>query len=187
MPCGTPPTRRRRLCCRVGNRSRQLERASACHRHLYRGCGGTRLLTKRFSYIAGAAGGERQRAPAFAAARMPKFFFHLTSSDETPDKIGVVLADLGAARCQAVNTIADVECGRSGRLWSVDPQSASHPSPENFPTPALPYYGTRRTTQVGHTIGAPASAITTSTFSGAWRSISSTFRNRARTLNSRPL
>ena len=51
---------------------------------------------------------------------MSRFFFHLTSSYDTPDDEGVELANLEAARCHAVKMIADVLCHSPGEYWKAE-------------------------------------------------------------------
>jgi hypothetical protein len=51
---------------------------------------------------------------------MSKYFFHLTSSYDTPDDTGAELDDLDAARCHAVKLIADVLCHSPGEYWKSE-------------------------------------------------------------------
>lgn len=51
---------------------------------------------------------------------MSKYFFHLTSSHDTPDDEGVDLESLEAARCHAVKMIADVLCDTPGEYWKAE-------------------------------------------------------------------
>jgi hypothetical protein len=51
---------------------------------------------------------------------MSRFFFHLTSSYDTPDDVGVELDNLAAARCHAVKMIADVLCQSPGEYWKAE-------------------------------------------------------------------
>jgi hypothetical protein len=51
---------------------------------------------------------------------MSRYFFHLTSSYDTPDDTGAELDSLDAARCHAVKLIADVLCGSPGEYWKAE-------------------------------------------------------------------
>ena len=51
---------------------------------------------------------------------MERFFFHLTSTHDTPDLEGAELADLEAARCHAVTMIADVLCKNPRAYWEAE-------------------------------------------------------------------
>jgi hypothetical protein len=50
---------------------------------------------------------------------MPRYFFNLTSSYDTPDDTGAELDNLDAARCHAVKMIADVLCESPGEYWKL--------------------------------------------------------------------
>ena len=51
---------------------------------------------------------------------MERFYFHLTSTHDTPDLEGVDLDGLEAARCHAVKMIADVLCETPKAYWDAE-------------------------------------------------------------------
>jgi hypothetical protein len=51
---------------------------------------------------------------------LPRYFFHLTTSHDRPDNDGTELDSLDAARCHAVQLIADVLCKTPGEYWKAE-------------------------------------------------------------------
>jgi DNA polymerase III delta prime subunit len=51
---------------------------------------------------------------------MSRYYFNLTSSRETVDDEGVELSDLDAARCHAVQKLAEVLCRSPGEYWKEE-------------------------------------------------------------------
>jgi hypothetical protein len=48
---------------------------------------------------------------------VPRYFFHVTDGTGQTDDGGRVLADLAAAKCEAVKYAGDLICGASERFW----------------------------------------------------------------------
>jgi len=51
---------------------------------------------------------------------MPRYFFHLTHSEEIRDETGVELESVHSAKCHAVKMIADALCKDPDSFWSAD-------------------------------------------------------------------
>lgn len=51
---------------------------------------------------------------------MPRYFFHLEHAREVRDEMGVELSDLAAAKCHAVQMIAEMLCGGPQAFWDAD-------------------------------------------------------------------
>lgn len=51
---------------------------------------------------------------------MARYFFHLTSTHDTPDTEGAELEHVEAARCHAVKMIADVLCEAPAEYWKAE-------------------------------------------------------------------
>lgn len=51
---------------------------------------------------------------------MPLYFFHLTTSHDTPDDRGSEHDNIDAAKCHAVKMIADVLCETPHKYWETE-------------------------------------------------------------------
>jgi hypothetical protein len=51
---------------------------------------------------------------------LPRYFFHLAGAVEVPDDEGSELADLEAAKCEAVQLIAQTLCDQPRSFWEAD-------------------------------------------------------------------
>ena len=48
---------------------------------------------------------------------LPRYFFHLTHSEDVRDEAGIELAGLHSAKCHAVKMIADDLCKTPEKFW----------------------------------------------------------------------
>ena len=51
---------------------------------------------------------------------MARYFFHLEHTIQIRDEDGVELADVQAAKCHAVKTMAEILCEEPGVFWAAD-------------------------------------------------------------------
>jgi hypothetical protein len=51
---------------------------------------------------------------------MPRYYFHLTHSEDIRDQAGVELGGLHEAKCHAVKMIADVLCQTPEKFWETE-------------------------------------------------------------------
>lgn len=61
---------------------------------------------------------ESHGAPGMREMRLPRFFFHVSDSVVVPDEEGVVLADLAAARIEAITVAGAMLQDHAAEFWS---------------------------------------------------------------------